>query len=121
MVSFMNELTVTRWVEGPIALDGAGVAFTRVGASLCRGRGRIASTPIDIDLVLWQGGAELSVHPTRPPLFAWGARREERYFDAAFELANRVAAEISCRPSLVPDANEGVPRSRQQEGLRLHA
>jgi hypothetical protein len=95
--------------------------FAPAGESLWRARTRIDTTPVDVDLVRWGDGAELTVRPTRRPYFTWSARREERYFDEALALVERVADSVTRRPSLVTYGHEGVSRGRQQEGLRLSA
>ena len=117
----MTELTVSRWIDGPISVDGALLEFAPVGDSLWRARTRIDNTAVDVDLVRWGDDAELAVHPSRRPLFSWSDRRENRYFDDALDLTARVAESLVCRPNVVVNANEGVYRGRQQEGLRLSA
>ena len=91
----MTERTVRKWLDGPISLDGAALPFTPVSETLWRAQTRVEATPVDVDLVLWgDGGAELSVHPTRRPLITWGARREGRYFDKVHDLTASVAESL---------------------------
>ena len=94
----MTEPTVSRWIDGPITLDGA-PAFAPVSDTVWRADARLASFPVEVELVFWgAGSAELSVRPARRPLFTWGGRREERYFDQAHALADQLATELQPGP-----------------------
>jgi len=104
------EEVVTRWVTNPrpleqvvrdpAALDVGGVqllAFRHDDATwTASGRLRGPRTKIELQITSWPAGrTEVTLRPAGRRLLSWTPRKERRYFDAAHDVASRVAGALT--------------------------